>query len=57
MRQQKCGRIINKSSILGLIPSPFNAYGMQGRAIHSKHGGNFTQIGTAMALLVSGIAA
>ena len=26
MRQQKGGRIINMSSILGLIPSPFNAY-------------------------------
>lgn len=26
MRQQKSGRIINMSSILGLIPSPFNAY-------------------------------
>ena len=26
MRQQKSGRIINMSSILGLIPSPFNAF-------------------------------
>lgn len=26
MREQKSGRIINMSSILGLIPSPFNAY-------------------------------
>lgn len=26
MRKQKSGRIINMSSILGLIPSPFNAY-------------------------------
>ena len=26
MRQQKSGRIVNMSSILGLIPSPFNAF-------------------------------
>ncbi len=26
MRQQKSGRIVNMSSILGLIPSPYNAY-------------------------------
>lgn len=26
MRRQKSGRIVNMSSILGLIPSPFNAY-------------------------------
>mgnify|MGYP001773348224 CR=1 FL=1 len=26
MRKQKSGRIINMSSILGLIPSPFNAF-------------------------------
>ena len=26
MRKQKCGRIVNMSSILGMIPSPFNAF-------------------------------
>jgi short-subunit dehydrogenase len=49
MRAQKSGRIVNMSSILGLIPSPFNAFyastkhAIEGYSADSNEGGQLFQ--------------